>query len=63
MKYTFRCLACGAQDIIEESMKKISDRRVMCECGKQMGQVYYVPEVQYKGDGFYCTDNKKGSKV
>jgi len=58
-RYEYTCMNC---DEYKEIERKISDEEVfpLCEkCGYKMIRSYKSIGVQFKGPGFYKTDNKK----
>lgn len=56
-RYDYKCFDCGIEVEITRPMSEPATEPT-CTCGKQMGQVYGSVGVQFKGSGFYSTDNK-----
>ena len=55
--YEYNCITC---DTKEEVTRKFSDEEVVppCKvCGYHMNRVYTPAGIQFKGSGFYKTDN------
>lgn len=60
--YAYRCAACDAQ---RDVMQKMSDAPLLTcpECGKDsFAKQLAAPGFQLKGNGYYVTDFKNGSK-
>ena len=58
-RYEYACIEC---DFGMEVSKPFSEAETLefCEkCGNQMNKVYGTIGVQFKGNGFYKTDNPK----
>lgn len=56
-RYDFKCNECG---LIEERVKSFHDDSLeVCKCGSDMTRQLSLPAVQFKGTGFYSTDNRK----
>jgi len=55
-RYDFTCKVC---DIHIEIEKSISDPHPeLCNCGGELVRVFTPVGVQFKGSGFYRTDNR-----
>lgn len=55
--YEYACITC---DKSEEITRKFDDEEIIppCPiCGYKMARAYSAPGVQFKGSGFYKTDN------
>lgn len=54
--YEYRCHECKA---LLSIVRKIEEAQPFekCVCGAMMQRVYTAPSVQFKGSGFYRTDN------
>ncbi len=60
--YEYRCNACGAQ---KEHLQKMSDPQITAcpQCGKEAYEkLLSAAGFQLKGNGWYATDFKNGSK-
>lgn len=60
--YAYRCAACGE---LQDVMQKMSDAPLTTcpECGKDsFTKQLAAPGFQLKGNGYYVTDFKNGSK-
>lgn len=48
MKYEFKCSNCNARKIVDIDISKISEAKVICDCGSEMKRVWkaslIVPE-------------------
>ena len=56
-RYDFKCEACEA---LEERTKSFyDDEPEICKCGGEMTRQLSMPAIQFKGTGFYSTDNRK----
>lgn len=56
--YEYTCIQC---DTSEEVTRKFNDAEVIppCpKCGYGMARSYNAPGIQFKGKGFYKTDNR-----
>ena len=56
--YEYACIQC---DTSQEITRKFDDPEVIppCQkCGYAMARSYNAPEIQFKGSGFYKTDNR-----
>jgi len=52
--YEYRCPICNTQMELELSM---DHDLVRCtDCGAQANRIYSVPNISFKGKGFYSTD-------
>src|SRR5579864_9360838 len=58
--YEYECKKCGHRF---EKIQKFSDKMVKTcpECGGQVEQMISAPAVQFKGSGWYVTDDAKKS--
>lgn len=57
--YEYSCINCKINKEIPKSIKD-ADTVELCEhCGDAMNRVYSTFGIQFKGSGFYKTDNKK----
>lgn len=59
--YTFRCRKCSHGVVVEHSMSE-PHPRWHAGCGGELVRVFDVPEVVYKGSGFYTTDKRLDEK-
>jgi putative FmdB family regulatory protein len=58
-KYDYVCIECDFNVEITKSFDE-ADRKEICKkCGIAMNKVYGTIGVQFKGSGFYKTDNPK----
>lgn len=61
-RYDYYCMPCEKQ--VEVSRPMSEDEPVegyMCgDCGYRMIRQLTLPAIQFKGSGFYSTDNPKG---
>ena len=58
-RYEYACIECDFGMEVTKSFEQ-SDSIEVCEkCGNQMNKVYGTIGVQFKGNGFYKTDNPK----
>jgi putative FmdB family regulatory protein len=58
--YVYRCQECSA--VIERRQSFTDDPLTVCEtCGGALRKVIQVPQVVFKGPGFYSTDYRKNS--
>jgi len=58
-RYEYACMECDFGMEVTKSFEQ-SDSIQICErCGNQMIKVYGTIGVQFKGTGFYKTDNPK----
>lgn len=57
--YEYKCGPCGEVIELKMSFEK-RDFPITCEtCGNLMARQFTIPAVQFKGSGFYSTDNRK----
>ena len=58
--YDYRCEECNHRFEVVQSMHE--DSLSCCpKCSKDtLSRVFHPPVLNFKGSGFYCTDNKKG---
>jgi putative FmdB family regulatory protein len=57
--YEYNCVDCNINIEIPKSISQ-SDTVELCEkCGLAMNKVFGTFGIQFKGSGFYRTDNKK----
>jgi len=58
--YVYRCEGCGRE---LEVFQSINDKPLLqcSECGGVLKRLIFPPTVIFKGTGFYCTENRKGS--
>ena len=67
-RYDFACDQCKIIKEYTASRKFYDELKPVCpQCGSSMSRVYDVPQIRFKGKGFYCTDypkqvDKKGKK-
>lgn len=57
--YEFHCLSCKTFTEISASIKESIPVPCCSSCGLAMTRQYTVPGVEFKGSGFYSTDNRK----
>ena len=55
--YEYRCNKCEAVYVLSRSVDERS-HEVNCVCGNKADRVFISFSVQFKGSGFYKTDNK-----
>jgi len=55
--YEYRCNKCQALYILSRSVDERS-HKVECVCGEITERVFSSVSIQFKGTGFYKTDNK-----
>jgi putative FmdB family regulatory protein len=59
-QYEYDCMACAIRYVKSRSILD-NDPGYLCEsCNKSLVRVYSNFGVQFKGDGFYSTDNGRG---
>ena len=58
MRYPYRCNECGIEFDVERSIHAEASAPFCPECKVEMWRVYITPPIQFKGSGFYSTDNK-----
>ena len=52
--YEYKCKSCNTS----VETKERHETGLECEkCGDNMARVWYAPGIQFKGSGFYKTDN------
>ncbi len=57
-RYDYRCPACDHRFEVRQSFQ--DEAVAPCpECGSDSSRVLHVPQVVYKGSGFYTTDRQK----
>jgi len=57
--YEYNCVDCKINVEIAKSITQ-SDSVELCEkCGEAMNKIYKSFDIQFKGSGFYKTDNPK----
>lgn len=56
--YEFECPKCREDEEISCSYKDLKVP-VCSNCGSLMIRSYSPPAIQFKGSGFYCTDNRE----
>lgn len=56
MIYIFRCRKCEQEIEVELGSNELRPQE--CECGGQLRRVYTVPNVVYRGSGFYSVDKR-----
>lgn len=56
--YDYFCGVCSVETEIKTSF---DDRdKITCEiCGNEMARQMSIPSIQFKGSGFYSTDNRR----
>ena len=55
--YEYRCPLCNTEMELELSMMD-TDLVECIDCGAEANRIYSVPNIIFKGKGFYSTDNK-----
>ena len=56
--YDFKCNDCG--DVVDRKKSFYDDSAELCnKCNSEMTRQLTVPAIQFKGSGFYSTDNRK----
>lgn len=57
-RYDFKCDSC---DKVEERIKSFYDdsSEICKDCNSKMTRQLSMPAIQFKGSGFYSTDNRK----
>ena len=59
--YTFRCQKCGKDVEVEHHFDEPHPTHHK-KCRGRLLRIYAVPEVVFKGPGFYSTDSRKEHK-
>lgn len=57
--YDFQCLNCTTQVSETCAIEQMDPNPPCHNCNGTMRQIYSVPGVTFKGDGFYSTDKGK----
>ena len=61
-RYDYRCSACGKVFEVEHGMMEHPD--VVCpDCGAAATKVFSASGIEFKGSGFYNTDQRGGSSA
>lgn len=55
--YPYRCEFCANYLEIERGVDEDRPNPACTNCGVQMTRVWSSPSIQFKGNGFYSTDN------
>lgn len=57
-RYDFKCGECN---LVEERTKSFYDdaAEICNNCNAEMTRQFSMPAIQFKGNGFYSTDNRK----
>ena len=55
--YEYRCNKCLSFTVLRREQDERDDE-VTCVCGNNSDRIYNVPSIQFKGSGFYRTDNQ-----
>jgi putative FmdB family regulatory protein len=64
MEYTFKCRSCGLSCTRTYRITEDKPESIVCEnCGGKSHRVFGVPQISFKGFGFYKTDHKVVSKT
>lgn len=58
-KYDYKCGTCEYGEEIERSISDPEIKPVCPECNLEMSRVYNNFGIQFKGSGFYNTDNRR----
>lgn len=58
-RYEYACLECDFNIEVAKSFSESSCPEICEQCGSVMNKVYGTVGVQFKGSGFYKTDNAK----
>lgn len=56
-KYDYACKNCEREFEVEKSISDPHPEKCL-ECGGQLSRIFTPAAVQFKGSGFYKTDNK-----
>lgn len=56
--YEFGCIECDYTKEVTRPISKASDAETCDKCGYTMIKIYGTFGIQFKGSGFYKTDNK-----
>ena len=56
--YTYTCIQCDKSIEVNRKMKDRESAPPCPSCGYNMIRAWDVPSVQFKGSGFYKTDNR-----
>jgi len=61
--YEYRCEKCGEQFFIVIGFESFLGTNIVCpECkSRKVKRLYSVPNIIFKGNGFYKTDNSKNN--
>lgn len=61
-RYDYYCLACDTVTEVNRPMAESEpeDGHLCPSCGYRMTKQLTLPAIQFKGPGFYSTDNPKG---
>ena len=57
-KYEYACIECDKNVEVTRGMSEKEILPPCPSCGYEMARVYNAPGVQFKGSGFYKTDNR-----
>lgn len=56
--YEFGCIECDYTKEVQRPMSEATNQETCEKCGYSMIRVYNSFGIQFKGSGFYKTDNK-----
>lgn len=62
MIYEYKCTNCNCSVEIKRDLKTLKDNIACDECLSPMTRIYSVPNISFKGSGFYVNDYKEGEK-
>ena len=57
-KYDYRCSDCENSQEVERSISDPEVKPICSNCNLEMNRVYTNFGIQFKGSGFYKTDNR-----
>lgn len=57
--YDYKCVACEHKKEINKSISESSNVELCDKCGAEMVKQFGTFGIQFKGSGFYKTDNAK----
>ena len=55
--YEYKCDFCASRLEVERSFDSEAGSPTCRDCGVQMTRVWSAPSIQFRGSGFYKTDN------
>ena len=61
--YEYRCAECNATEAITRRMGKAPKSLQCLKCGARMGRTFSGQSIQFRGEGFVCTDERSRSGI